>query len=75
VAGLIGMVSLEVVGEEIQYYGGTVQKETASLLKGDCRAKATHPSAVDYMPTKQQSEIDRKAVGKDAGLINQGQVL
>ena len=31
----------------------SVQKETASLHKRDCRARATHPSAVDYMVVKQ----------------------
>ena len=27
----------------------SVQKETASLLKRGCRARATHPGAVGYM--------------------------
>ena len=31
----------------------SVQKETVSLLKRACRARATHPSAVDYMVVKQ----------------------
>jgi len=29
-----------------------LQKETASPQKRDCRAKATHPSAVNYMVVK-----------------------
>jgi hypothetical protein len=32
------------------------QKETASLFQRDCRARAAHPSAVDYV-----SEIARRA--------------
>jgi hypothetical protein len=50
------MVSRESVTNRYNIAAESVQKETASLLKRDCRARATHPSAVDYM-----SEIDKKA--------------
>jgi TATA-binding protein-associated factor Taf7 len=45
----------------------SVQKETASLLKRDCRARATHPSAVDYM-----SEIAKKAARARWGISQSG---
>jgi len=45
----------------------SVQKETASLRERDCRAKATHPGAVDYM-----SEIDKKAAGVGWGISQSG---
>ena len=47
------MVCLESAAKRYNYGAGSVQKETASLLKRDCRARATHPSAVDYMIVKQ----------------------
>jgi hypothetical protein len=47
------MVSLESVAKRYNIAVQSVQKETVSLLKRDCRARATHPSAVDYMVVKQ----------------------
>jgi len=47
------MVSLESVTNRYNIAAESVQKETASLLKRDCRARATHPSVVDYMIVKQ----------------------
>ena len=47
------MVSLEFVAKRYNIAAESVQKETASLRKRDCRARATHPSAVDYMVVKQ----------------------
>jgi len=47
------MVSLEFVAKRNNIAVESVQKETASLRKRDCRARATHPSAVDYMVIKQ----------------------
>ena len=47
------MVSPEPMAKRHNYAAGPVQKETASLLKRDCRARATHPGAVDYMIVKQ----------------------
>jgi len=47
------MVSLELVAKRYNIVTESVQKETASLLKRDCQARATHPSAVDYMVVKQ----------------------
>ena len=46
------MVSLEFAAKRYNIAMESVQKETASLLKRDCRARATHPSAVDYIITK-----------------------
>jgi hypothetical protein len=46
------MVSLELVAKRYNIVAESVQKETASLLKRDCRARATHPGAVDYIITK-----------------------
>ena len=46
------MVSLEFVVKRYDIAAGSVQKETASLRKRNCRARATHPSAVDYIITK-----------------------
>jgi hypothetical protein len=43
------MVSLEFGAKRYNIAVKLVQKETASLLKRDCRARATHPGAVDYM--------------------------
>jgi hypothetical protein len=45
-------VSLEFVAKRYNYEAGSVQKETASLFQRDCRARATHPSAVNYMILK-----------------------
>jgi hypothetical protein len=50
------MMSRESVAKRYNIAAESVQKETASLLKRDCRARATHPGAVDYM-----SEIDKRA--------------
>ena len=47
------MMSLEIVVKRYNIAPESVQKETASLQKRDCRARATHPSAVDYMLIKQ----------------------
>jgi hypothetical protein len=47
------MVSLESVAKRYNIAVQSVQKETVSLLKRDCRARATHPGAVDYMVVKQ----------------------
>jgi len=47
------MVSLKFVAKRYNISAELVQKETASLQKRDCRARATHPSAVDYMVVKQ----------------------
>ena len=47
------MVSLEFVVKRYNIAAESVQKETASLRKRDCRARATHPGAVDYMVVKQ----------------------
>jgi hypothetical protein len=47
------MVSLEFVVKRYNIEMESVRKETASLQKIDCRARATHPSAVDYMVVKQ----------------------
>ena len=47
------MVSLELVAKRYNIAVESVQKETASLLKRGCRARATHPSAVDNMVVKQ----------------------
>ncbi len=55
VVGLIGMVSLEFVAKRHNIAAESVQKETASLLKRDCRARAKKPTA------KQRGEIDKKA--------------
>jgi len=46
------MVSLEFVAKRYNIAAESVQKETVSLQKRDCRARATHPSAVDYIITK-----------------------
>ena len=47
------MVSLKFVAKRNNIAAESVQKETVSLQKRDCRARATHPSAVDYMVVKQ----------------------
>jgi hypothetical protein len=47
------MVSLGLVVKRCDTSAESLQKETASLLQRDCRARATHPSAVDYMIVKQ----------------------
>ncbi len=47
------MVSLEFAVKRYNIAVESVQKETVSLLRRDCRARATHPSAVDYMVIKQ----------------------
>ena len=46
------MVSLEFVAKRYNIAAESVQKETVSLRKRDCRARATHPGAVDYMIAK-----------------------
>jgi len=46
------MESLEFVAKRYNIAAESVQKETVSLQKRDCRARATHPSAVDYIITK-----------------------
>jgi hypothetical protein len=56
VGDLIGMVSLGLAAKAYNTAVESVQKETASLLKRDCRARAAHPGAVDYV-----SEIVRRA--------------
>ena len=53
VVGLLGMVSLEFVAKRYNIAVKSAQKETASLQKRSCRARATHPGAVDYMVVKQ----------------------
>jgi hypothetical protein len=47
------MVSMEFVAKRYNIAAESVQKETASLLKRDCLARATHPGTVDYMIVKQ----------------------
>jgi hypothetical protein len=47
------MVFLEFVAKRYNIAVESVQKETASLYKRDCRARATHLGAVDYMIVKQ----------------------
>jgi hypothetical protein len=47
------VVSLEFAVKRYNIAMESVQKETVSLLKGDCQARATHPSAVDYILVKQ----------------------
>jgi len=47
------MVSVEFVVKRYNIAMESVRKETASLRKRDCRARATHPSAVDYIVVKQ----------------------
>jgi len=47
------MVSLEFAAKRYNIAVESVQKETASLLKRGCQARATHPSAVDYILVKQ----------------------
>ena len=46
------MVSLEFAAKRYNIAVESIQKETAPLQKRDCRARATHPSAVDYIITK-----------------------
>jgi hypothetical protein len=46
------MVSLDFVAKRYNIAAESVQKETVSLLKRDCQARATHPGAVDYIITK-----------------------
>jgi len=52
VVGPVGMVTLDFVARRYNIVVESVQKETASLQKRDCRARATHPGAVDYIITK-----------------------
>ncbi len=47
------MVPLEFAAKRYNIAVESVQKETVSPLKRDCRAKATHPGAVDYIVVKQ----------------------
>ena len=46
------MVSLEFVAGRYNIVMESVQKETASLRRRDCRAGATHHGAIDYIITK-----------------------
>ena len=46
------MVPLQFVAKRYKIGVESVQKETASPQRRDCRARATHPSAVDYMVIK-----------------------
>jgi len=66
------MVSLEFAAKGYNIPVESVQKETASLLKRGCRARATHPSAVDYMITKQRSEVTKKAAAARCGINQSG---
>jgi hypothetical protein len=45
------MVSLEFAVKRYNIAVESVQKETASLLKRGCLARATHPGAVEYIIT------------------------
>jgi hypothetical protein len=47
------MVSLEFGAKIYNIAVKLVQKETVSLPQRDCRARATHPGAVDSMIVKQ----------------------
>jgi hypothetical protein len=51
------MVSLESVTNRYNISAKSVQKETASLFKRDCRARAAHPGAVDYIVVKQSGFV------------------
>jgi hypothetical protein len=51
------MVSLGFVTKRCNIAVKSVQKETASLRKRDCRARAAHPSAVDNMIVKQSGLV------------------
>jgi hypothetical protein len=46
------MVSLGFVVKRYNIAVESVQKETASLYKRDCRARATHLGAVEYIITE-----------------------
>jgi len=46
------MVSREFAAKRYNIAVESVQKETVSLQKRDCRARATHPGAVDNIITK-----------------------
>jgi len=59
-------MSLESVTNRYNISAEPVQKETASLLKRDCRARATKPTA------KQRSEIAKKAAGVGWGISQSG---
>jgi hypothetical protein len=50
--GLESLLLLSRVGRGYNVAVGSVQKETASLIRGDCRARATHPSAVTLNTSK-----------------------
>jgi hypothetical protein len=69
------MVSPEFVAKRYNCAPGSVQKETASLRKRDCRARATHLGAVNYMITKERREMAKKLLRQGEGLVNQGEVL
>ena len=47
------MVSREFVAKRYNIPVESVQEETASLFQRDCRARATHPGAVDDMIVEQ----------------------
>jgi hypothetical protein len=47
------MVSLEFVAKRYNIAAEPVQEETASAQKRGCRARATHPGAVNYILVKQ----------------------
>jgi hypothetical protein len=49
------MVSLEFVAKRYNIAAESVQKETVSLRKGDCRVRAKKPTA------KQRTETDKRA--------------
>jgi hypothetical protein len=61
------VASLEFVVKRHNIPVESVQKETVSLHKRDCRARATHPSAVDHT-----TEIAKRAAGVRRGIIQSG---
>jgi len=60
------MVSLEFAVKRYNIAAESVQTETASLFKRDCRARAKKPTA------KQRSEIDKKAARARWGISQSG---
>ena len=60
------MVSVEFVVKRYNFAVESVQKETASLQKRDCRARAKKPTA------KQRGEIDKKAAIAGWGISQSG---
>lgn len=61
------MLSPGLVAKRYNTQVESFQKETASLRKRDCRARAAHPSAVDYV-----SEIARRAAMARWGISQSG---